>query len=84
MNRMFCFLIVMLLIFSGQLLAGTTGKIAGAVKDGESGLPLPGVNVIIEGTSMGAATDLKGEYVVLNIPPGVYDIRALMIGYTPT
>ncbi len=83
MNRLFYFLIAIPLIFSGPLSAGTTGKIAGAVKDGETGLPLPGVNVIIEGTSMGAATDLKGEYIILNIPPGVYDIRASMMGYTP-
>lgn len=74
---------MILFIVTGQVLAGITGKITGVVKDGESGTLLPGVNVIIEGTTMGAATDLKGEYVILNIPPGVYEIKASMIGYTP-
>jgi outer membrane receptor protein involved in Fe transport len=83
MKKMFYILIMVQFIFAGQLLAGITGKIAGVVKDGESGMPLPGVNVIIEGTSMGAATELRGEYVILNIPPGVYDIKASMMGYTP-
>jgi hypothetical protein len=62
-------------------LAGTTGKIAGYVKDVQSGTPLPGVNVIIEGTTMGAATDLQGYYVILNVPPGKYTLIASMIGY---
>ncbi len=62
-------------------LAGTTGKITGIVKDGETGNPLSGVNVILEGTTMGAASDPQGYYVILNVPPGVYTLRAMMIGY---
>lgn len=83
MKKMHLFLIMILLIFTGQLSGGTTGKIAGMVKDAESGMPLPGVNVLIEGTSMGAATDLKGEYIIINVPPGTYAIKAMMMGYTP-
>ncbi|MDZ7373776.1 MAG: TonB-dependent receptor [candidate division KSB1 bacterium] len=63
--------------------AGTTGKLAGKVTDQETGEPLPGVNVIVEGTTLGAATDLEGNYLVLNLPPGVYSVRAQMIGYQP-
>jgi len=63
--------------------AGTTGKLAGKVVDRDTGEPLPGVNVIIEGTTLGAATDLDGNYIVLRIPPGVYSVRAQMIGYQP-
>jgi len=61
--------------------AGTTGKIVGYVTDADSGEPLPGANVIIEGTAMGAATDLEGYYVILNVPPGTYTLVASMIGY---
>lgn len=64
-----------------ELDAGTTGKIRGIVKDKESGDPLPGVNVIFEGTFIGAATNSKGEYFLLNVPAGRYTIRANMIGY---
>jgi outer membrane receptor for ferrienterochelin and colicin len=61
--------------------AGTTGKIVGRVTDAQSGEPLPGVNVVIEGTTMGAATDLEGRYMILNVPPGTYSLSASMIGY---
>jgi outer membrane receptor protein involved in Fe transport len=64
-------------------LAGTTGKIAGMVTDAANGRPLPGVNVLIEGTVLGASTDLNGRYYILNVPAGVYDLRAEMIGYSP-
>lgn len=77
-------LFLALLIFSpmgGAAWAGTTGKIAGAVADAETGEVLPGVNVIIEGTHLGAATDLEGDYAILNIPPGTYSLKATMIGY---
>ncbi len=65
------------------LWAGTTGKIAGVVKDAGNKEPLPGVNLIIEGTSMGAVTSLDGDYFIINVPPGRYNLRATMMGYTP-
>ena len=38
-------------------------------------------NVMIKGTSMGAATDMEGNYVILNVPPGVYNVTASIIGF---
>ncbi|MDQ7066327.1 MAG: TonB-dependent receptor [candidate division KSB1 bacterium] len=75
------------LIVAGMLsltsaFAGTTGKIAGRVVDAKTGEPLPGVNVFIEGTTLGAATNVEGYYSILRVPPGVYTVRARMIGYT--
>ena len=61
--------------------AATTGKIAGRVLDANTGEGLPGANVIIEGTAMGAAADPEGNYFIINVPPGVYTLRAKMIGY---
>jgi outer membrane receptor protein involved in Fe transport len=61
--------------------AGTTGKIAGVVRDSTTAQLLPGVNIIVEGTQMGAATDANGEYFIINIPPGSYNIAASYIGY---
>ena len=73
---------VLILFFSTQLVfAGTTGKIAGVVTDAENGAPLPGANIIIEGTTMGAAVGLNGYYVILNVPPGTYTLKASMMGY---
>ncbi len=64
------------------LKGGTTGKITGHIRDASTGEGLVGANIIIEGTYMGAATDAKGYYVILNVPPGVYDAKIMMIGYT--
>ena len=63
------------------LWAGTTGKIAGRVIDANSGDPLAGVNILVDGTQLGAATDLDGSFFILNVPPGKYNVRATMVGY---
>ena len=76
------FILAFCLGLSTILIAGTTGKISGKVTDASSGNPLSGVNVIIEGTSMGAATDMEGDYFIINVPPGTYTVEAMMIGYT--
>ena len=61
--------------------AGTTGKIAGKIVEESTGEPLVGVNVILVGTAQGAAADLDGNYFILNIPPGTYQLKAVAIGY---
>ena len=72
---------VLALGFISEAFAGTTGKIMGDVTDSDTGEPLVGVNVMVEGTDLGAATNEEGHYVILNIPPGTYDVTASYIGY---
>ncbi|MFC1480731.1 carboxypeptidase-like regulatory domain-containing protein [Candidatus Neomarinimicrobiota bacterium] len=71
-----------IVLLAQNLFGGTTGKLAGRITDENTGDPLIGANVIIEGTSIGAATDINGYFVILNIQPGSYDVRINMIGYT--
>ena len=59
---------------------GQTGKITGQVTDAES-TPLPGVNLFLEATGQGAITDLDGYFVILNLSPGTYSVRASFIGF---
>jgi outer membrane receptor protein involved in Fe transport len=61
--------------------AGTTGKLTGKVTDKKTGEALPFVNITLEGTTIGAASDLDGRYVILNIPPGKYNVKIQYIGY---
>lgn len=61
----------------------TTGNITGIVRDGSTQQPLIGANVIVEGTEMGAATNVEGEFVIPNVAPGIYHVRLEMIGYQP-
>ncbi|MDP4115686.1 MAG: carboxypeptidase-like regulatory domain-containing protein [Bacteroidota bacterium] len=63
------------------LAQGSKGKISGKVIDERTNEALIGVNVRIEGTSMGAATDVSGFYSILNVNPGKYSITASMVGY---
>jgi len=70
-----------LISITPEVEAGTRGKFAGQVIDSATGEPLPGVNVIIVGTTLGAATNVKGNYFILNVPAGVYNLTASMIGY---
>ena len=75
-------MIAMIMAFGASVLfAGTTGKISGRVVDGSTGDPLPGCNILMDGTVLGAASDLDGNYYILNIPPGTYTLRFMMIGY---
>jgi len=71
----------LLLLFVASTFA-QTGKITGVVKDAATGEALFGTNVIIEGTTLGAASDIDGYYVILNVPPGTYSLKASSIGYT--
>ena len=61
--------------------AGQTGKIVGKVVDSSTGESLPLANIILEGTTMGGASDLDGDFFILNIPPGTYTVVASMMGY---
>jgi hypothetical protein len=74
-------LIGIILVLLPTLLFAQAGKLRGFVTDKETGDPLPGANIILEGTQMGSAADLNGEFIVLGVPAGVYTIRADYIGY---
>jgi len=79
--------LALLIIFIAWLiseisLAATTGKISGTVRDDENDEPLIGANVILAGTSLGAATDANGDFFIINVPPGTYDVTVQMIGYS--
>ncbi|MBL7012989.1 MAG: TonB-dependent receptor [Candidatus Marinimicrobia bacterium] len=69
------------LLLSALLMGGATGKISGIITDIETGDPMIGANVLLIGTSLGAATDVNGQYTIVNVSPGLYDIRVTMIGY---
>jgi len=59
------------------------GKIVGEVYHATTREPLPGANIIIVGTTIGAAADENGYFEIINIPAGIYSVRASVIGFTP-
>lgn len=71
---------------SGSGAGGNRSRISGKVTDSSTGVPLAAVNVFVLSTddiptSMGAFTNSEGDYVILDVPPGRYNVRASMMGY---
>ncbi|MBK7630395.1 MAG: TonB-dependent receptor [Ignavibacteriales bacterium] len=83
MRRLLLISILALNIFSIHSLA-QVGKITGSVKDASTGEALIGANVLIEGTTIGAATDIDGYFVILSVSPQTYNLKASMVGYAPS
>lgn len=81
LKRVVAPILLLAITMAGPLWSGTTGKIAGTVTDKATGEPLPGANVVVVGTTLGAATDLNGHYTILEVPPGTYNVQISFIGY---
>ncbi len=58
-----------------------SGTVKGKILDRHTGDPLPGAHVVVVGTSLGAATNLDGSYVIHAVPAGVCKVKASYIGY---
>lgn len=83
MRAFYCLLIIVLLSCASLVVfAGTTGKLVGTVTDARTGDKLPSVNVVIEGTTLGAVTNVDGYFVILNVSPGRYRVKATLLGYS--
>lgn len=72
---------VALTLCAGNLLAQSTGRIAGKVFDQKTNETLIGATVSIQGTTKGAATDVDGHYVLTALAPGKYTVLVRYIGY---
>ena len=77
MNRIVTILMVLVLPFA--LFAQNT--ITGTVTDADNGNGLAGANVVVGGTTMGAAADADGYFVIEDVPNGTYTLTASVIGY---
>jgi len=75
---LFCVNLLLLSVFT---YGSTTGKLTGRITEAGTGEPLVGINIILEGTTMGAATDLDGYFLINNVPPGNYVVAVSGIGY---
>ena len=69
---------MVLLLSSTVFFAQST--ISGIVKDNNN-QAIPGVNIIIKGTTMGTTSDFDGNYSIANVPNGEYTLIASYVGY---
>ena len=79
MKNIFKTILVIFISFE-FILGGTDGTIRGKVTDIEKN-PLPGANIYVPSVGVGAAADMDGNYIILNIPVGEYDVVVQMMGY---
>lgn len=61
-----------------------TGTVAGQVTGGENATPIAGAQLAVVGTRLRASTSAEGRFVIRNVPPGRYAIRAQSLGHAPT
>jgi len=82
MHKTLLAVLLALLLLPASLIA-QTGKVSGRITDLETGEPLIAANVMIDfpGGPRGAATDINGGYVVLNVPIGRVTIKVSYVGY---
>ncbi len=69
------------IILSTVVMAQGTGSIKGKVMDKVTHEVLGGANLIIQGTSLGAASDLSGNFIIRNVPAGMHKMIVSYIGY---
>jgi outer membrane receptor for ferrienterochelin and colicin len=72
---------LIILVAAALAVAAEAGRIRGRITDAKTGEPLIGASVIVDGTSLGGATDANGEYFVANVPVGTQTLSASYISY---
>ncbi len=80
-KNIFVFIIIGTIALPTAALFAASSKITGVVTDVSTGEPLPGANVFLEGTAIGAATGIDGYFVIPQVMPGNYILKVLYIGY---
>lgn len=81
MLRKWSALVLALLAVPAMAFAQYTGKIAGQVLDASTGETLPGAAVVIAGTTLGTATDVDGNFYIIGVPVGDYNVQASFVGF---
>ena len=81
MHRKIFYFLLFLVLCPLLINAGTKGRIKGKVVDLQTGEALIGANVVVVGSSAGNNTDVNGDFLIQNLDPGVYTLRASYVGY---
>ena len=74
-------LLILFLSITQIVFAQQNGTLSGTITDKSTGQTLPGANVYIEDKTIGATTDIEGNYRLMNIPAGTYNLIIQFIGY---
>jgi len=72
---------ILTFLLFGSIILAEGGKISGIVVEKDSGEPLLGVSIIVEGQGIGADSDVNGQFIIINVRPGTYTLKTSYIGY---
>jgi len=75
------FAVLSILLLASAATFAQTGQLEGTIINAEENSPLPGINVGVAGTTLGAATNTDGKFVIENIPVGSHTIKISAVGY---
>ena len=75
-------LVLLAFLVASAASAQGTGTIAGQVLEDDGVTTVIGGNVRVDGTALGAVTDIDGNYRILGVPAGMYSVSASFTGYT--
>ncbi len=81
LHNLWIYCIVLLFLINVDSQAQTRSRIVGTILDISTREPLIGVNIVVQGTFLGAATDEDGQFIIINVPVGTYELEISMIGY---
>lgn len=81
MKRFLDYIVLCLLALHLHAQEKEFGSIKGIVRNMEAKTPVVGANVLVQGTLLGASTNLDGEYVIPRVPVGTYSVAVTMVGY---
>src|SRR5688572_10671232 len=70
-----------LFLIIGRVAFAQNGTIGGVVKDAKNSETIIGANVYIQGTQVGAATDIEGKFTIANVKPGTYKLVVSFVTY---
>src|SRR5690606_34902623 len=73
----------LLLVFPSTGVAQDVGQLAGTVSDSSSGQGIPGAQVLVVGTTLGAVTGADGRYTIARVPAGSHSVQVRRVGYSP-
>lgn len=79
--KLLLIVLVLLCLSGGAVFGSVVGKITGTITDAETGNPVVGATISVEGTSMGAIADEAGVYTILNVPVGTYTLFISSVAY---
>ena len=75
------FAVLSILLLASAATFAQTGQLKGTISDAQENNPLPGINIGVAGTTLGAATDTDGKFLIDNIPVGSHTIKITAVGY---